>query len=276
MSEIPTANTALEQSLFQCAIRERQSRKIFLIALLLPVAAAAVWLIYSSAQLGRWQLTVHGMREAEASRKQAEAGWLARVEAAEEAKQRTQEKLDATRREADASQGRVTALEDTLRKVRGEVDQMEASLTGLTGARWHASLQPKSAPTQTAITENRTLLGQGFAALEEQLEAALPEDKRPARVWICYRDPNAKPLGETLREKLAGLGVAVMAVQERNFGRVEKPRIVFFHDEDRIQAGTLAKSLREVEGLAELQVELDEAAPGLGSRARFEIWLPRP
>ncbi|MCC6884716.1 MAG: hypothetical protein IT576_21345, partial [Verrucomicrobiales bacterium] len=135
MSEIPTANTALEQALFQCTLRERRSRRVLLFALLAPLAAAAVWLVYSSAQVGRWQLLGREMRQTQADREKLEAEMESRAAAAEATRKELEQKLQASGSESRDANARIAELEDTLRRIQGEIDTMESSLTGLTGAK---------------------------------------------------------------------------------------------------------------------------------------------
>ena len=275
MSEIPTANTALEQALFQCTLRERRSRRVLLFALLIPLAAAAVWLVYSSAQVGRWQLLGREMRQTQADREKLEAEMESRAAAAEATRKKLEQQLQASQSESRDANARIAELEDILRRIQGEIDTMESSLTGLTGAKWHASLQPKSGNTEAAIVENRALLGKGFAEVEKHLGQALPKEKRAPRLWIYYRDDEQNALVASIKSLMEGEGAVVVSTLKQNFGRQEAHEVVCFRAVDRSQAEDFAKKLRSLEGLGETTVEVDDSLSDLGSGGRFEIWLLR-
>lgn len=191
-----------------------------LFALLAPLAAAAVWLVYSSAQVGRWQLLGREMRQTQADREKLEAEMESRAAAAEATRKELEQKLQASGSESRDANARIAELEDTLRRIRNR--HHGVSLTGLTGAKWHASLQPKSGNTEAAIVENRDLLGKGFAEMEKHLGQALPKEKRAPRLWIYYRDDEQNALVASIKSLMEGEGAVVVSTMKQKFGR-QKP-----------------------------------------------------
>src|SRR5438067_4448050 len=92
MSDTPTVNTELEQSLYRASSREKQLRRRAAASILAPVAVGALWFAYSFFEVSKLQSRAHTMRSESAALEQRTAEAEKKAAAAEQQRAEAEER----------------------------------------------------------------------------------------------------------------------------------------------------------------------------------------
>lgn len=274
---MPAPNADLEQSLFRANQKETRLRQRALLALLLPVAIGAVWLIYSSVVVTHLQSEAREVAAREAALEARETESKRQVADADARRTAAEALVKAAQDGESEAKARTAEIEQQLVKVREVIGPVGTLLSDITAAKTAASKLNASEIVETQLTGIRTRLGTALGRIEQEVDKGLPPTEQKPRVYLFITDEAQRSAAKALAPMLESAGYDVADISKSAIRRTEGTEVRYFRDPvDKPEAARILEMVAKQTGFTDAKVtKSTDPDQSLGSR-RFQVWLSKP
>ena len=274
---MPAPNADLEQSLFRANLKETRLRQRAILAVLLPVAIGAAWLIYSLVVVTHWQKQSREVAAREAALEKREVESRQQVADADARRAAAEGSVQAARDGEKVAKERAVEIEQQLVKVREAVGPLGTLLTDITAAKTTAAKLSASEAVEAQLSGIRATLGRTLTRIEQEIDKSLPPAEQKARVYLYITDEGQRAVAKALAPILERAGYDVADIAKSAVRRGDNIQILYFRDPvDKPEAARIQELVAKQTGQTDCKVTRgSDPDQGIGSR-KFQVWLSKP